>query len=147
MIVKPIDSTNEILNIARELPEYFNPAGLEQIEKDTKTNMMFGAFDNDKMIGFVMYKEINLEVVEMTWLGVKPKNQGKGIGTKLVVDTLELMRQKYKVCMIKTLSDKDNYEPYKKTRDFHKSMGFIALETIDPYPGWDDPCQIFVKFL
>jgi len=59
------------------------------------------------------------------------------------------LSSEYKVCEVKTLSDKDPYEPYRKTRDFYKNIGFIPIETIDPYPGWGEgnPCQIFVWFI
>jgi ribosomal protein S18 acetylase RimI-like enzyme len=84
----------------------------------------------------------------MTWLGVLPEMQNKKIGNKLVSESLKESGEKYKVCEVKTLSETDSYEPYKKTRAFYKSVGFIGIETIDPYPEWENnPCQIFVKFI
>lgn len=135
-------------DIAKSLPEYFDKGGLASIEQDTQNHMLFGAYLEGEMIGFATYKEINDEVVEMSWLGILPQHQGKGYGIILVENSLNELSEKYKICEVKTLSDTDGYEPYKKTRAFYKKMGFSPLETISPYPGWgDNPCQILVKFL
>lgn len=146
--IRKTNEAQKAYEIAITLPEYFNTAGLKSIGRDTKNHILFGAYLENEMIGFVTYKEINNEVIEMTWLGVLPSFQGKKYGKTLIEKSLAEFSQKYKICEVKTLSDSDNYEPYKKTRAFYKSLGFIPIETISPYPGWgDNPCQIFVKFL
>lgn len=146
--IKKTTESQKAYEIAKSLPEYFDEGGLKSIEQDTQNHMLFGAYLDNEMIGFATYKEINNETVEMSWLGVSPQYQGKNYGKTLVEKSLEELAKKYKVCEVKTLSDSDSYEPYKKTRAFYKNIGFIAIETISPYPGWgDNPCQIFVKFL
>ena len=133
--------------IAKKLPGFFDEGGLKSIEEDTKKHVLFGAYDEDKMVGFCTYKEINSDTVEMSWLGVLPERQGSGIGRRLVEESLKELSSKYKVCEVKTLSETDPYEPYKQTRAFYKNLNFIPIETINPYPGWgDNPCQIFVRF-
>lgn len=146
--IKQTTESQKAYEIAKSLPEYFNEGGLKSIEQDTKNHMLFAAYLDNEMIGFATYKEINDQVIEMSWLGILPQYQGKNYGKTLVEKSLSELAQKYKVCEVKTLSDSDGYEPYKKTRLFYKNMGFIPIETINPYPGWgDNPCQIFVKFL
>lgn len=146
--IRKTDEAQKAYEIAKTLPEYFNEGGLKSIEQDTKNHTLFGAYLGDEMIGFATYKEINDEVVEMSWLAVLPEFQGKNYGKTLVEKSLAEFSQEYKVCEVKTLSGADGYEPYKKTRAFYKHLGFIPLETISPYPGWgDNPCEIFVKFL
>ncbi|MBI2048233.1 MAG: GNAT family N-acetyltransferase [Candidatus Liptonbacteria bacterium] len=146
--IKQTTESSKAYEIAKSLPEYFDESGLKSIEQDTKNNMLFGAYRDNEMIGFVAYKEINNEAIEMSWLGVLPQYQGKNYGKILVEKSLAELSQKYKVCEVKTLSNSDDYEPYKKTRAFYKSLGFIPIETISPYPGWgNNPCQIFVMFL
>jgi len=51
--------------------------------------------------------------------------------------------------MAKTLAPDVEYAPYEATRRFYEKKGFIHLETIDPYPGWDpgNPCAIYVRVL
>lgn len=147
MIIKPTTEYSKVLSIANELKEYFSEDGLKQIEEDIQNSMIFGAYNDTEIVGFVMYKELNPQVIEMLWLGVLPSHQGKGIGSILVNESLCNIGDSYKICEVKTLSESDEYEPYRKTREFYKRLGFISLETIDPYPGWTDPCQIFVKSL
>lgn len=145
-LIKKTTDSQKALEIARKLPDYFDEGGLKQIEKDSKENMLFGAYLEDEMIGFACYKEVNQDVIEMLWLGVLPDKQGNGVGEKLVRECLESFSGKYKVCKVKTLSEDDPYEPYKKTRAFYRRLGFIPVETIKPYPGWgDNTCQIFIK--
>ncbi len=148
IIIKKSKDNIAAYEIAKKLPEFFDAGGLKSIEEDTKKHVLFGAYDGSKMVGFCTYKEINSDTVEMSWLGVLPENQGVGVGKKLVEESLKELSLTYKVCEVKTLSDTDPYEPYKQTRAFYKSLNFIPIETINPYPGWgDNPCQIFVRFL
>jgi len=148
IIIKKTNEADKSFAIAQKLPDFFDERGLKQIEQDTKTQLLYGAYVEGEMVGFVTYKEINSDTLEMTWLGVLPEMQNKKIGNKLVIESLKEAGEKYKVCEVKTLSETDPYEPYKKTREFYKSVGFIGIETIDPYPEWkDNPCQIFVKFI
>lgn len=101
------------------------------------------------MIGFVTYKENSKDVIEITWLAVMPKYRNKGIGSKLVLESLKLLNGAYKICEVKTLAQTHKDKGYEKTRNFYKKLGFVSLEKIHPYPGWDkdNPCQIFVKSL
>ena len=146
--VRKSGKAEKAFEIAGKLPDYFDKEGLRQIELDTKNHILYGAYLGEEMIGFVTYKEINSDAIEMSWLGVLPERQGKGVGEKLVNQTLGELSSKYKVCEVKTLSEIDPYEPYKNTRAFYKRIGFIPIETINPYPGWgNNPCQIFVKFI
>ncbi|MBI5306679.1 GNAT family N-acetyltransferase [Candidatus Wolfebacteria bacterium] len=146
--IKQTNECKKAYEIAKSLPEYFHKDGLKSIERDTKNHMLFGAYLNNELIGFAVYKEINNEAIEMLWLGILRQYHRKGYGKILVERNLAEFSKKYKVCKVKTISDSDDYEPYKKTRAFYRNLGFIPIETISPYPGWDnDPCQIFVKFL
>ena len=146
--IRKTEDANAAFELAKQLPDFFDALGLNRIQEDTKNHMLFGAFDGEYMVGFASYEEITPQSVEMTWLGVTPQMQGKGVGTQLVEESLKELSKRYSVCEVKTLSEVDPYEPYKKTREFYKKLGFIPIETIHPYPSWgDNPCQIFVRFL
>jgi len=137
------------LDIARKNPHFFNSNGLETIEDDLKSGILFGAFDVQKIVGFICFKELNTQVVELAWIAIGPEYQNKGIGTCLVNECLKLLPKKYLICEVKTLSEIDPDPEYAKTREFYKKLEFIPLETISPYKDWgtDNPCQIFVKIL
>ena len=51
--------------------------------------------------------------------------------------------------MVHTLADTVEYEPYEKTRAFYIAVGFMHLETIDPYPNVapGNPIAIYIKVL
>ena len=119
------------------------------MKKDLKATTLIGAYFKDKMVGFVAFKELNRQVVELAWMAIEPKYQNQGVGTVLVKKGVNLLPNKYLICEMKTLSEIDSDPKYAKTRNFYKKLGFIPLETINPYPGWgkDNPCQIFVKVL
>lgn len=149
ILIKKTNNSDKAYDIASKLTDYFNEEGLRSIKEDVQNHILFGAYDNKEMIGFITYKEINPEAVEITWTAIVPEYQGKGIGSQLISESLKNLSTKYKVCEVKTLSEDHPDEGYAKTRNFYKKVGFIPLETISPYPGWgeDNPCQIFVKFI
>lgn len=137
------------LDIARKNSHFFNSGGLQTMEQDFKTSPLFGAYDGEVMLGFVCFKEINDKAVELSWMAVEPKHQGRGIGTLMVNEGLKLLDKNYPICEMKTLSEIDPDPEFAKTRAFYRKLGFIPLETICPYKDWgeDNPCQIFVKVL
>ena len=149
VVIKQSSNADEAYKIALELPDYFDKRGLKSIRKDVKNHILYGAYVGEELVGFLTYKKINPQVIEISWIAVLPEYQSKGVGTKLVNESLDELRDKYKVCEVKTLSDTHPDPGYKRTRDFYKRLGFIPLETIHPYPGWgeENPCQIFVKFI
>ena len=148
IVVKQTRSFQNAYEIAKSLPEYFNDVGLKEIKKDMRKHILFGAYLDEKLVGFATFRIWNSDTIEISWLAVREEYQRQGVGSALIEKTLSKLSKKYKVCEVKTFSDKDEYEPYIKTRAFYKKMGFIPIETINQYPEWrDNPCQIFVKFL
>jgi ribosomal protein S18 acetylase RimI-like enzyme len=137
------------LSIAKKNPHYFNPPGLEAMKIDFNTGQLMGAYSDSKMVGFINFKELNNQTVELVWMAVDPDFQDQGIGGQLIKEGIELLPKKYLICETKTLSEIDPDPKYARTRNFYFKQGFIPLETINPYPGWgkDNPCQLFVKVL
>lgn len=148
VIVSKTDDYEGVLKVAKSSKRYFE-TGFEQLEKDIRNHLLFGAYLENKVVGFVTYKENSEDVVEISWLAVLPKYRNKGVGSKLVLESLKLLKGGCKICEVKTLAETHKDPGYAKTRNFYKELGFISLEVIYPYPGWDkdSPCQIFVKFL
>lgn len=149
IIIKKSTDQEKAFRIAKSLPDYFNEHGLEEIQKAVKDEILFGAYIDDNMIGFVTYKELNLQAIELTWMGILKEYQGQGIGTRLVNESLKEIDSNFQVCEVKTLAETQPDPGYEKTRNFYKKLGFIPIEIISPYPGWgeENPCQILVKYL
>lgn len=140
----------EALDIAKNLPDFFNADGIATLESDLKTHELFGAFVNKKLVGFITLRKADVGSLEISWLAVEKKSQGLGIGSKLVRESLKNFSEKgFDVCYVKTLAETAEDEGYEKTRKFYKNLGFRTLEIIDPYPGWSagNPCQILAAAL
>ena len=149
-IIKKTNQREAALELAKELPDYFNEQGLKSLTKDLESQELYGAFIDKKMIGFMTFRKADLAALEITWLAINPKYQNQGIGTKLVRETLNLFSNKgYKICYVKTLAETAEDDGYSKTRAFYKKLGFNTLEIISPYPGWtkENPCQILASSL
>ena len=103
-----------------------------------------------EVVGFVAIKRKNNHVAEISWMAVELEHQRQGIGSALVDRVAnDLRSQGIRVLEVKTLAEDVEYSPYEKTRRFYEKMGFIHLETIDPYSEWErgTPCAIYVKIL
>ncbi len=143
----------DCLSIAKELKQYFTDTALEVMEKDLLRHLLFIAINSDdskKLLGFAVIDYKNQNVAEILWVAVKKEHQNNGIGSSLInYINDDLKSRGIKLLEVKTLSEdiKDSY--YEKTRRFYKKLGFVHLETINPYPGWDpgNPCAIYVKII
>ena len=148
--INKTDKKEEALNIARGLSNFFNEDGLESLKKDLEDQELYGAFLDNELIGFIILRQADTASLEISWLAIKVENQNKGIGSKLVKDSLNIFSNNaYKICYVKTLAETAKDDGYFKTRAFYKKLGFNTLEIISPYPGWteENPCQILAAAL
>ncbi len=152
-LTRPVDvevrrtgDTESSYRLAAALPDYFNSAGLEHMKSDLSGGELFGAYHTTQLIGFALYKDINPQAIELAWLAVRREQWSRGVGTRLVTESLALLPSRYRVCLVKTLAATVAYPPYERTRQFYVKLGFIPLEVVDPYPGWPpgNPCQLMV---
>lgn len=77
------------MEIAKELPGYFNDQGLKSIEEATKNEILYGAFVGGQMAGFATYKVLNDQAIELSWMAAKQDLQNQGVGTQLVEQSLD----------------------------------------------------------
>lgn len=145
--IKDIDIA---VDIGKKLPDFFTPYAFSQMKQDFKIDELYIIEKDMRALGFCSIKIKNNSVAEITWLGILPFEQKKGIGTKLIefVQT-ELKSKAIKILKVKTLDESANYEPYERTRKFYEKCDFLHIDTIDPFPGWEpgNPCAIYVKIL
>ena len=138
------------LAIGKALPQYFTEQAMVTMSQDLVAHLLYVAVNLKEVAGFVAIKRKNNHVAEISWMAVKPEHQRRGIGSALVDYVAdELRSQRIRVLEVKTLAADVDYSPYEKTRRFYEKMGFIHLETIDPYSEWErgTPCAIYVKIL
>jgi GNAT superfamily N-acetyltransferase len=147
--IRRTNDTDSSFRLAAGLPDYFNAAGLEHLKADLVAGELFGAFMETELIGFAVFTELNPRAVELAWLAVRREHWSRGVGTRLVVESLSNLPSRYEMCQVKTLAATAPYAPYERTRRFYARLGFVPLEIIDPYPGWapGNPCQLMVLCL
>lgn len=148
--IKKINDFENAIFIAESLPDFFTAGGVDSLREDLKSHELYGAIVGDKLVGLITLRLADIASLEISWLAVLPDWQGKGIGTELVKETLNIKaKEGFKICYVKTLAETVPDLGYEKTRKFYKKLGFYTLEIIDPYPGWDEgnPCQILAASL
>ena len=134
--------------IARSLDTHFNEKAIERMPGDLVSQRLFVARDGDTVTGFITVADGGEEVVEISWMAVRPDHQRKGVGTALMHHTeRELASEGYRALLVRTLAPTVEYEPYEVTRSFYRAMGFALDRVIDPYPEWGpgNPCAVYKK--
>jgi len=135
--------------ILSELPEWFgNEQSLLNYVETVKGKAFYCAYDGDNAIGFISLKFNNPYTTDIYVIGILKKYHRKGIGKQLIEATEQYIKSKgFKFLMVKTLGETSDYEFYKNTRKFYKSVGFYPLEEFKEIWDEDNPCLIMVKSL
>lgn len=123
------------IEIAKELPEWFTPEAIKQIEKDLKNCKTL----SDEGKGFIIYYFEDKKCF-IKWMAVRKGFQGQGIGKKLIKQLENICREN-KISEIETdtLAETEDYKPYESTRKFYHSVGFKDVEVIKKgYPQGSD---------
>lgn len=121
----------EILELYRnvEWSNYYNNPGM--VEKAFLNSLyIYGAYDNDKLIGFIRIVGDGYSIIYIQDIVVKKIYQRQGIGTRLLSDVLNKYLNVYQKVLLT-----DNTE---KTKSFYKTIGFSNVEEID--------CVSFIKY-
>jgi N-acetylglutamate synthase-like GNAT family acetyltransferase len=111
---------------------------------------VFALTDSGNVTGFADVAVNYSRVAEILWLAIKRESQHKGFGTTLVeYIAANLKKSGTRLLEVKTLSSCANYRPYDVTRRFYEKNGFLLIDIIDPYPGWEpgNSCTLYVKIL
>jgi GNAT superfamily N-acetyltransferase len=137
--------------IVRGLPDYFTDDVPAKIVADLSVHSALVATNGSGVVvGFAIVDHRSARAAEILWLAVDASLRGGGVGTllldRVVRDLVESGRQ---VVEVKTLDASAGYEPYQATRAFWERRGFVQIDTIDPFPGWQpgSPAAIYVAAL
>ena len=148
---KPIEKSSICGSILYALPDWF---GNEETNKNSiqkvkePDDIMFGAFDDNKAVGFVVLVKHYECTREIALMGVLAEYHRKGIGRSLVAGCEELCRKDgVKFLTVKTLDSSRECGYYARTRRFYESMGFMPLEVLPKHWDEENPCLFLVKYL
>jgi ribosomal protein S18 acetylase RimI-like enzyme len=156
---KSMDDIKEITNdqlkaeitekILRALPEWFgNEEALLNYIETVKGKKFFCAYDGSDAVGFICIKLNNEYTADLYVTGILKEYHRKGIGRKLVGAAEHyLIQNGFRLFMVKTLGESSDYEFYRRTREFYRSIGFYPLEEFKEIWDEDNPCLIMVKSL
>lgn len=153
MLIVSSNETTDItqsLDLARALPMYFTAAAVAAMENDFRSHKLYVAKDDNVLVGFMSLNHKSDLVTEISWLAVDSTCHRHGIGTNLLDAAVQDLRADgCSILEVKTLAHTVPYEPYERTHSFYRKHGFVTLEIIRPYPGWDidSPCEIYVRAL
>jgi GNAT superfamily N-acetyltransferase len=143
----PVDAC---LTIAQALPDYFTVDAVRQMRRDLATATVFVSADGREVVGFAVVQRKSPAVAELLWIAVERAHQGQGYGAQLLAAIVARLHSDGALLLeVKTLDRAAAYPPYEGTRRFYERAGFLHLETVDPYPGWEPgtPCAIYVRML
>jgi GNAT superfamily N-acetyltransferase len=136
--------------IVRGLPDFFTPDVPDLVAAELLHHESWVVTDGDEVAGFAVVDRRSPRAVEVTWAAVAAGRQGAGLGTRLLEAVLaELAAGGVHLVEVRTLDASAGYAPYEATRGFWEARGFVQVDRIDPYPGWEpgNPCAIYVAAL
>ena len=119
-----------VLEVARALPQWFTPTGLELMRVDLPYQKGWVAWGGSSPLGFISFF-VNQAKGEIGWMGVLPDQHRKGIGKQLLNHLIaNLQANGVGELYVRTLGDSVEYEPYAKTRAFYRASGFQDFQRI-----------------
>ena len=134
--------------ILRALPDWF---GIEESIVDYVAEIevldTYGAFDGERLAGFLTVRPHFAESAEVLVMGVRPELHRRGIGSALLAHAEAALRASgARWLQVKTLGPSHADEFYARTRAFYAAHGFDPLEeNASRWPG--NPCLTMVKKL
>lgn len=136
-------------SVLRQLPEWFgNEQSLLEYVDTVKGKMFFCAYDGENTVGFISIKFNNEYTADIYVTGILKEYHRQGIGRRLVEEAEQYIKSNgFKLFMVKTLGESSDYEFYRRTREFYKSVGFYPLEEFKEIWDEENPCLIMVKSL
>lgn len=134
--------------ILEALPEWFGiPESREEYINESVNKIFFCAYDNNRPVGFLYFKETGNATIELHVMGILKEFHRHGIGRKLFENAKKAATEAgYSFMQVKTVQ-MGKYKEYDKTNQFYISLGFKEFEVFPTL--WDEwnPCQIYLMAL
>jgi len=137
-----------MLAVARQLPQWFNEGGYEQMSRDFPDHRGVVAVLDGQIVGFVTWwpSPEQPDAMEITWLGVAPHLRARGIGRQLVAAMEESLRTNgIHTVTVSTLAATVDYPPYEETRQFYGRLGFRSERIDKDHYGPEEDRLLLIK--
>lgn len=144
-ITQPDEKAQIVEEILLDLPDWFGlPDSTKEYIEQSKQLVLFSAYNEHQLTGFITLKETSLDTCEIHCMGVKKEYHHMGIGKLLFQQFESYAKDKYEYIQVKTV-DEGKYPEYDQTILFYKSVGFKKLEVFPTL--WDawNPCLVMIK--
>ena len=135
--------------IVASLPDHFDDLAVRRVPEDVTTHAAWLLVAGDLVVSFAVVERRGA-AAEILWMATRPELRRRGHGGRLLTHVLHALGDDgIRIVETKTLAASADYAPYDATRAFWERSGFVHLDTIDPYPGWQpgNPCAIYVRAL
>ncbi|HEX3075361.1 MAG TPA: GNAT family N-acetyltransferase [Lachnospiraceae bacterium] len=150
LVVKEVIGTGDRIQVAKDildvLPEWFGiPESTAEYVRGSANNLMWGAYMNGNVIGFLSLKLHNEYTAEIYVMGVRKEYHRHGIGRVLFEEAYRWCKgNEIEFLQVKTVSELSDDCYYAATREYYKKMGFKPFESMPQL--WDDtnPCLIMI---
>jgi GNAT superfamily N-acetyltransferase len=136
--------------VVRGLPDFFTPDVPDAVAADVARHDSWVVAAGGEVVGFAVVDRRSPAAAELLWAAVAATRRGWGLGTRLVEHVLaELAADGVRLVEVRTLDRSAGYAPYEATLGFWEARGFVQVDRVDPYPGWQpgNPCAIYVAAL
>lgn len=136
------------LAIVAASPEHFHASALPTIQMDIEAGALYVVRESGSVLAFAVVRQCRPQVAEILWMAVDRGRRAQGIGTELLCRlAAELGAAGTSLLVAKSLAPTSPDSPYVATRRFYDRAGFLLVDIVDPYPGWNpgNPCALYAK--
>jgi GNAT superfamily N-acetyltransferase len=133
--------------IVASLPDHFDEHAVRRVREDVAAHGASLLVAGRLVVSFVVVERRG-PAAEILWMATRPELRRRGHGGRLLGHVLDALEADgVRIVEVKTLDASAAYAPYEATRVFWERSGFVHVDTIDPYPGWQpgNPCAIYVR--
>ena len=134
----------QVLAIARMLASWFKPLDQMALVIDLQQHEGFVATEAEEVVGFLTYHLFAPQIAELSWFGVEPMKQGRGIGHDLLV-ALETTLASRGVRTLELSTVPTDHDPvFAASNAFYKRYGFTIEQRDNHYYAYGRP-RILLK--
>ncbi len=147
--VRPLqaDDHRHVLDVARSLAAWFQPLDQMALAIDLDEHEGLVALQAGQLVAFLTFYLIDATVAELSWLGVSPEVQARGIGGALL-DALEATLRARAVQQLQLNTVPADFNAaFAPTNNFYRHHGFTLAHRIENFYAHGRPGITFVKQL